>query len=154
MGISILREIIQCFKKECESKGWKASEHEDWVKIDNEYHNFLWIRTIHPSSLKQIAEAHKCAIKEGISYRVVDITYTALLLTDPPTDQLIQVIVENPAIAKKTAIYDLSCGHLDKTTCLKLNKTDSKVFLEFESFLQKKLGVDCRPIPEALTKML
>jgi len=152
MEVPRLWELVRHFKGECHSRGWKTSEHEDWVKTGNEYHNFLWVRTIHPSTLKKVAEAHKCAIREGISYQVVDIAYTAWLLSEPPTDELIQAIVENPEIAERTAIYDLSWVHSDKPICLKLNKTDSEVFQEFESFLEKKFGVKIKPVQKALTK--
>jgi hypothetical protein len=35
-------ELICSFKEECHSRGWKASENEDWIRINNEFHNFLW----------------------------------------------------------------------------------------------------------------
>ena len=154
MGISRLKEIVQCFKRECQSKGWKTSEHEDLVEAGNNYHNFLWVRSIHPSTFKEIAETHKCAIKEGVSYRVVDVAYTAWLFSEPLTDKLIQTIDENPAIAKRTAMYDLNGEHLDKLICLKSNKTDSIVFRQFESFLDKKIGVQFKLVKELLSKQV
>jgi len=149
VAVSTIWELIQCFKAECQSKGCRTSEHEDWVKIGNEYHNFLWARTINPRTFKKIAEAHKCAIKEGISYRVVDVTYTAWILSEPMEDELIQTIAESPAIMETNAMYELTWEHSDKPFCLRLNKTDSGVFLEFENFLEKKLGVKLKPIPDA-----
>lgn len=71
-------------------------------------------------------------------------------LLEPLTDELIQMTVENPAIAKRTVIYNLNWEHSNKPICLRLNKTDSKVSLEFEIFLEKNLGVRCKPIPEIL----
>jgi len=63
-------EVIGYFKDECHSRGWKTSENEDWIKVDNEFHNFLWARNIHASTFKKIVTACKCAIKQGISYQV------------------------------------------------------------------------------------
>lgn len=152
MAVHRLWELVQGFKRECRSKGWKTSEHEDWVRMESEYHNFLWTRTINPSTFRKIAEARKFAIREGVAYQVIDVAYTAWLLSEPLTDELIETIVENPTIAQRTALYDLSWLHSNKLICLKLNKTDSEVFREFESFLEKKWGVELRPVKEALAE--
>jgi len=141
MAIPRVWELIHSFKAECELRGWKISEHEDWVKAGDEYHNFLWIRTIHPSAFKKIASEHKSAIKEGTSYKMVDVAYTAWLLSEPPSMELLQAIAENPELSKRTALYDLSCACSSNSTCTKFNQTDSVIFKEFESFLEKKWGV-------------
>jgi len=147
-------ELICHFKRECESRGWKASQHEDWVKVGNEYHNFLWTRTINPATFKRIAEEHKCAIKQGISYQVIDVAYTAWLFSEAPPEQLLLIAAENPELFRKTAIYDLSWLRSEKPVCLKLNQTDSRVFQEFESFLEKKWGVEFKPVKELLSKQV
>lgn len=154
MAVNRLWELVQGFKGECRSKGWKTSEHEDWVRMGSEYHNFLWTRTINPSTFKKIAEARKFAIRKGVSYEVVDVAYTAWLLSEPVTNELIETIIENPTIAQRTAVYDLSWLHSEKLICLKLNKTDSEVFREFEGFLEEKWGVKFKPVQEALTETL
>ncbi len=135
-------ELIRCFKDECQSVGWKTSEHEDWVHLDNQYHNFLWTRTIHPSTFKKIAKASKCAVREGVSYRVVDVAYTAWLFSESPPEELMQTVMDDQNLAKNTAIYDMRGLHSSKPICIKLNSTGSRVFREFENFLQKKMG--CR----------
>jgi hypothetical protein len=61
---------------------------------------------------------------------------------------------ENPELFRKTAIYDLSCTHSEKSVCLKLNQTDSRVFQEFESFLEKKWGVRFKSVKELLSKQV
>jgi hypothetical protein len=140
-------ELIDRFKDACQFKGWKISEHEDWIKTgDNEYHNLLWIQTIHPSTFEKIALNHKCAIREGISYQVVDISYTAWLFPQSPPEKLMQIIKENPELSRRTAIYDLSLAYAGKNLCLKLNETDSMVFDEFEKFLAQELEVEVKPI--------
>jgi len=147
-------ELIKRFKDECQSKGWKTSEHEDWVKAGNEYHNFLWIRMIHPSTFEKVATTHKCAIRERLSYQVVDVSYTAWLFPQTPPEELIQMIMRNRELSRKTAIYDLSWAYEGKPVCFKLNKTDSRVFREFERFMEEKLGVKVKPVYPLSTEVI
>jgi len=140
-------ELIDLFKGQCQLKGWKTSEHEDWVKTgDDEYHNFLWIQTVHPSTFEKIAVNHKCAIRKGVSYQVVDVSYTAWLFPQSPPENLTQTVKENPELSRRTAIYDLSLAYAGKPLCLKINETDSTVFKEFEKFLEKELRVEIKPV--------
>jgi len=156
-------KLLDLFKDQCQLKGWKSSEHEDWVKTgDEEYHNFLWIQTVHPSTFEnhnflwiqtvhpstfeKIAVNHKCAIRKGISYQVVDVSYTAWVFPQSPPENLMQMVSENPELSRRTAIYDLSLAYAGKPLCLKLNETDSTVFKEFEKFLQEELGVEVKPV--------
>ncbi len=140
-------ELIDLFKGQCQLKGWKTSEHEDWVKTgDDEYHNFLWIQTVHPSTFEKIAVNHKCAIRKGVSYQVVDVSYTAWLFPQGPPENLMQRVKENPELSRRTAIYDLSLAYAGKPLCLKINETGSTVFKEFEKFLEKELGVEVKPV--------
>lgn len=151
MAVPRIWEVIRSFKDYCESAGWKTSEHEDWVQADEQYHNFLWTRTIHPSTLKKIAKASKCAVREGVSYRVVDVAYTAWLLSEAPPEELIQTVIEDENLAKKTALYDMSDLRSAKPMCTRLNLTESKVFKEFENFLQKKWGVKFKSAQDIVT---
>lgn len=154
MPVPRLSELVYDFKRECESRGWEASQHEDWIKVGDEYHNFLWTRTVHPTTFKKIAEEHRCAILQGISYRVVDVNYTAWLFSETLPEELMQMMEENPALFRKTAIYDLSCMHAEKSACLKLNKTDSQVFQEFESFLEKTWGIKFKSVKDLLSQQV
>jgi len=140
-------ELIDRFKDACQFKGWKISEHEDWIKTgDNEYHNLLWIQTIHPSTFEKIALNHKCAIRKGLSYQVVDVSYTAWLFPQSPPEKLMQIFEETPELSRRTAIYDLSLAYAGEPLCLKLNETDSKVFNAFEKFLEEELEVEVKPV--------
>ena len=141
MGVPRLWDIMQCFKQECESQGWKTSQNEDWIHSDGKYHNFLWTRTVHPSTFKKIAIASKCALREGVNYHVIDVDYTAWLFSEPPPEELWKMVIDNPNLSERTAIYDLSSMRSSEPMCLKLNSTRSKVFREFENFLRKKFGV-------------
>jgi hypothetical protein len=138
--------LIDSFKKWCRLKGWETSEDEDWVKADNgEYHNFLWIRTINPSTFKRIVSSHRCAIRRGMSYEVVDVSYIAWLFQEKPLESLIQRVKENSEFLKRTAIFDLSCVYTDEAFCRKLNETESRIFKEFEQFLEEKWKVKLTP---------
>ena len=147
LTIAKIWELLRDFKDLCKSRGWEISEHEDWVKTgDDEYHNFLWIQTVHPSTFEKIAVNHKCAIRKGVSYQVVDVSYTAWLFPQSPPENLMQTVKEKPELSRRTAIYDLSLAYAGKPLCLKLNETDSTVFKEFEKFLEKELGVEVKPV--------
>jgi len=152
MPVPRVSELVCLFKRECESRGWETSQHEDWVKVGNEYHNFLWTRMVRPTTFKKIVEEHKCAIRQGTSYRVVDVDYTAWLFSETPPEELLQMTEENPELFRRTAIYDLSWINSEKPICLKLNQTDSRVFQEFESFLEKNWGVKFKPVKALLSQ--
>lgn len=152
MAIPRVWELIGDFKDECLLRGWKTSENEDWIKADSEFHNFLWVRNIHQSTFEKITTASKCAIKQGISYEVVNVDYTAWLFPDAPSKRLIYTVARNPKLAKTIAIYDLSDVYAGKSVCFKFNETNSDVFQEFENFLEQKWGVEFRPLLSSLTK--
>ena len=145
LNIPKVWELLKHFKGQCQSKGYKTSEYEDWVKTGGEYHNFLWTRTVHPSTFEKIAMSRKFAIRKGISYQVVEVSYTAWVFPETPPEKLMQIVTENPELSKTIAIYDLSWAYAGKPVCLKLNETNSMVFREFEKFLQKKWGVKIQP---------
>jgi hypothetical protein len=144
-------ELIRDFKDECESLGWKSSEHEDWIYVDQKYHNFLWTRSIPPSTFRKLAKSCKCAVREGVSYRVVYTAYTAWLFSDSPPEQIIKAVIEDPDLSKTTAVYHIDITKSEKPICLRLNLTKSKVFKEFENFLKKRWNVEFRSYEGMLT---
>jgi len=139
-------EIVQQFKSFCRGRGWKTSEAEDWIGINEEYHNFLWTKNIHPSSFKKVAASAKCVVCEGLSYRVVDSSCTAWLFSETPSDALVRMVLENPGFSKRVALYDLSPVLGGRNTCVKFNCTKSLVFHEFESFLRNEMRVKLKPL--------
>lgn len=154
MKMSKIWEIIKRFKDCCRFRGWKTSESEDWVEIDDKYHNFLWARAIHPSSFKSIVSNRRCIVREGLSYHVVEASYTAWLFSETPSETMVKTIFENPDFSKRIALYDLSPLLEGKNLCIKLNHTDSPVFQEFESFLKNELKAKLKPLsnPELNTE--
>ena len=134
--------LIDEFKEWCRLRGWETCENEDWVKTDDgEYHNFLWTQTIYPSTFEKIVSNHKGAIRRGISYEVVDISYIAWLFQEKPPQFLIEKVRGNPELLKNIAIFDLSCAYTGEALCRKLNETESSVFKEFEQFLEEEWDV-------------
>ena len=139
-------EILKKFKDCCKFRGWKTSESEDWIEIDDEYHNFLWARDVHPSSFKSIVSNRRCIVREGLSYHVVEASYTAWLFSETPSETLVKTVFDDPNFSKKVALYDLSPLLEGKNLCVKLNHTDSPVFQEFENFLKTELKVKLKPL--------
>jgi hypothetical protein len=146
MKMTQVWEILKKFKDICRVRGWKTSESEDWVKIDEKYNSFLWARAIHPSSFKRIASNRKCVVQEGLSYRVVEASYTAWLFSETPSEALVKAVYENPDFSERVALYDLTPFLEGKNLCVKLNQTNSPVFQEFERFLRNDLKVRFKPL--------
>jgi hypothetical protein len=141
MRMPKVMNIIKAFKDMCQGRGWKTSEREDWIGIGDVYHNFLYVRDIHPSSFKRIVSNHKCVVPEGLSYHVVDVSYTAWLFPKAPSASVMRTIMENPDFAKRVAVYDLGPMLEGKNECARLNDTNSPAFQEFENFLSEKWNV-------------
>jgi hypothetical protein len=139
-------EILRKFKDACRVRGWRTSESEDWIEINDKYHSFLWARDIHLSSFNRIVSNRKCVVREGLSYRVVDASYTAWLFSETPSEILVKTVFENPNFSERIALYDLTPLLEGKNLCIKLNHTDSPVFQEFERFLRNELKVKFKPL--------
>ena len=59
-----------------------------------------------------------------------------------------RTLSENSELSKKIALYDLSSMYKGKPICLKLNRTGSLAFNEFENFLKETYGVETKPLYE------
>jgi hypothetical protein len=140
-------EILKEFKARCKEHNWRTSENEDWIEVGDRYHNFLSAREVHPSSFRRIVANRKCVVREGLAYRVVEAAYTAWLLSEEPSDDLLKTVFEDPELQLRIAVYDLSPLLSGKKQCIKLNETDSAVFQEFEDFLKGELGIRIKPLP-------
>jgi hypothetical protein len=141
--------LIDCFKEHCLLSGWEPCETEDLVKTeDGEYHSFLWTQTIHPSTFERIATNRKCGIRRGFSYNVVDISYIAWLFQERPPEFLISFIKENPELAQRIALFDLSGVYNGEKVCRKFNETESSVFKEFEQFLEENWEITFKSVNE------
>jgi len=145
-------QILKNFKEFCKLYGWKISENEDWIKVNTKYHNFLWIRNIHLSSFRSILANRKCIVREGLSYRVIEASYTAWLLSEKPSEILLREISENPSLNNQIALYDLSPILEGKNFCMKMNCTDSPVFQEFENFLKNELKIKLKTLSNPRSK--
>jgi len=140
-------ELLERFKDQCKLRDWEISEHEDWIKTsDGKYHNFQWIQSVHPSTFDRICGNHKIAIRNDVSYQVINASYIAWMFLKSPPENMIRKVKQNPEHSKRIALYDLSQALTDKSPCLKLNKTDSKVFKEFETFITSEFGIEIEPM--------
>ena len=149
-NLSELSELLRLFKTECLTKGWEASETEEWVKADDGYHALFCTRpSVNIYSLMKIAERSKCLVIEGGAYRVVDAAYTAWFLPAPSErmqQELVQTVAKNPPLAKRTALYCFQMSNIGILGCSARNVTDSKVFKQFENFLKDKIGINLKPL--------
>jgi hypothetical protein len=145
-------QILKSFKDFCRLHGWKISENEDWIEVNNKYHNFLWIRNVHPSSFRSILANRKCIVREGLSYHVIEASYTAWLLSEKPSEILVREISENSSLHNRIALYDLSPILEGKNLCMKMNYTDSPVFQAFENFLKNRLKVKLKTLSNPKAK--
>jgi len=146
MKMPKITKMLKRFKDTCEFHEWKTSEKDDWIETKEGYHNFLLAKNIHPSSFKSITASGKCVIRQGLSYRVVEVSHTAWLLSEAPSATLVKTISESPDFSRRIAIYNLGPVLEGKNVGFKLNSTDSPVFREFEKFLKEELKVKLRPI--------
>lgn len=141
--------LIDSFKEHCFLRGWETSETEDWIKTeDGKYHNFLWTKTIHLSTFEKIALRHKCGIRRGNDYEVVDIAYMGWLFQERPPEFLASWIKDNSELAQVTAIFDFNYVYAGEKLCRSLNETDSRVFKEFEEFLNEEWNIEFKPFYE------
>jgi len=138
-------EIVARFMRRCHSKGWRVIEREDIIKKNDEFHNIIWTRKIHPSTFKSVAAKETCVIQEDMSYHTIDVSYNAWICAAPLSEPLKQTIAKNPEILKRNAVYDLS-KISTKEAAEKLNKTGSEVFQEFERFLKDEFQCKLKPI--------
>ena len=141
IGVPRVWEILKKFKDVCRLRGWRTSESEDWIEADDKYNTFLWVKDIHPSSFRRIISNRKCVIMEGSSYHIVEPTYTAWLFLERPSDDIVMTICENSEFSNSIVIYDLSQSYLVKPNIKRLNQTDSKVFREFDNFLESQCKI-------------
>ncbi|MBC7130653.1 hypothetical protein H5T51_05480 [Candidatus Bathyarchaeota archaeon] len=136
-----LLSLMEKFKEQCKTYGWRTSDSDDWIAVGDEYHKFLVTRSIHPSSFKAITANRKCVVRNGLLYRVVDAAYTAWLFSEKPPEKLAQIIFETPEFSKHIALYDLNPLLGGYRICIRVNYTDSLVFREFENFLRRECRV-------------
>lgn len=123
-----------------------AREHEDIVEVVDQYHLFIWAWRVNPCTFEKIVSGPlTCGVREGVSYRVVHVSYLAWTLPQSPPENATRLVMERDDLSKKIAVYDLSQAYAGEPICLKLNETNSIVFEEFEKFLNIEYGLELRP---------
>jgi len=133
-------EIVDGFKKRCQLKGLHTFEHEYVVESNGEYHSLKWICWLHPSTFESVVRHVTHKIQEGEAYRLVNISYTAWICVNTSCEALMQIMVKNPELLTRNAIFNLSQAYANRV-CLKINETVSAVIKDFERFLENKLKI-------------
>ena len=69
---------------------------------------------------------------------MVEASYYAWIFEDSPPKSLWRRILTVEEILRNNAIYDLSKIRKGEKICVRVNKTESRVFKEFEKFLRER----------------
>lgn len=150
--IPIVWDLIKQFKRQCRSMGWWVSLYEDIIYASGEYHNFLCAKKVYPKTFKAISLSNLYPIRENdIMYRLVNVSYTAWILQEKPSEDIFVILAENQNMRMHVAVYDLSEAYSRNPICMKLNETGSIVFQEFEKFLRDEYRlnlVNKLPLPQ------
>jgi hypothetical protein len=141
LGIPRIWELLSSFKEWCKREGWRSDEEEDWIRLGHEFHDFVWVKNLRPSTFQRVMQNPRCTIHDGLSYRVVNASYVAWLFQESPSDSIVQALMNDQRLCAIAALYDFSQVSQEDPTCLKLNATKSQVFDEFEHFLSGNWGI-------------
>jgi len=139
-------DLVARFADDCRQHGWKVYENEDLIEAENEFHKFIWVNHLQTSTFKYIVTNPLCSIREGISYKIVKLSYVAWILPEALPMSIWQMVKESPSLSRNVALYGLSWSYGRKQTCLNLNKTESLVFKKFERFLNAEYGIKLVPL--------
>jgi len=138
-------DIVEKFKLICLKRRWKTSEHHDMVNAEGKYNYLIWTRRIHLDTFKKVSANSNQFIREGDSYKKVNISYLAWISQETVSENVWENLLKNPSLLSKVALYDISPIYEGQHTCLKINETESTVFQEFERFL-KEYGISCKAV--------
>lgn len=147
MRLPAVWDLVEEFKECCRSKNWNTAENDDVIEADHQYHKFFWVHHLQPTTFTKIITNSQCAIREGVSSKMVRLSYQAWILVESTSSiQRLQTIQEVSRHSRTVALYDLSPAYTQKGRCYQLNATDSPVFQEFEQFLKTEYGVELEPM--------
>jgi len=143
-------ELIEGFKLQCGRRGWKVCQNEDLVDVGGEYHHLIWARHIYPDTFRKVVMNPHASVREGAYYRTVRVSYAAWISPESIAEKILDAFLEGPDLPRKVAIYDISPVYTGDRVCLRMNRTNSIVFREFERFLNEEYSISFRPIYELL----
>ncbi len=139
-------DLIERYKDQCKKKGWKIFKNEDIIETAREYHYFIWTRRLYPTTFKKVIMNPYFPLREGTSYRMVNVSYIAWITHEPVDENVLEVLRGTPGISRRVTIYDASSLHEGNAVCQRTNETDSVVFQEFERFLNQEYGIRFKPV--------
>ena len=141
-------DLIDKFKEHCKPKGWNAYQNEDLIEAENEYHKFVWVNHLYPNTFKRVVLDklwNLCAVREGVSYRKLSLSYLAWVLPETPSRSIWRAFDDSPSLSTRVSLYDLSEAYAGNMACSKINETESVVLQEFERFLRSEYGIKFSP---------
>jgi hypothetical protein len=158
------RVILDKFNEHCNKlKGWQIYENEDLVQVKESFHKIFWIHDLHPETFKSVVLDRSYTIQssqrffEPFDYvesyaskkcpsRTVRVSFMGFVASQHPSAEIVVFLERKPQIKKRVALYDISRFFESQPVCLKLNKTKSRVFNEFERFLTCNYGAEFEEI--------
>lgn len=127
--------LIEKFKNACKNKNWRMYGDEDIVYDGSEYHHLVIVHQTRFETFKRVIANPHQSIKRGGQHEVVNVSYIAWISQEQIPKIAADLLANRPALLSRVALYDLSPLNNGENVCLKMNRTDSTVFREFESFL-------------------
>jgi len=127
--------LIEKFKNACKNKNWRIYGDEDIVYDGSEYHRLVIVHQTRFETFKRVIANPHQSIKRGDQHEVVNVSYIAWISQEQIPKIAADFLANRPALLSRVALYDLSPLNNGENVCLKMNRTDSTVFREFESFL-------------------
>lgn len=131
-------DLLRRFKERCQSKGWKAGDEGNWVKLGENYYVFTWFKEIAPSAFASIVGDGRSSIFEDDFWSVKNAKCAIFISLSGFSKKIIEMVNKTPELSKRVALYDLS--HFEK-----LVNTRSQVLVEFERVIKKEYGAELKP---------
>jgi hypothetical protein len=128
-------DLVEKFKNACKNKNWRIYGYEDIIYDGSEYHHLVMVRQTRLETFKRVITNPHQSIKRGDQHEVINVSYIAWISQEQIPKIAADFLANRPALLSRVALYDLSPLYKGKNICLKMNRTNSIVFREFENFL-------------------
>lgn len=133
--------LVELFFEHCREMGWITGEFLDFVKHDDKYYCFVWVKSSYQERIPEILMDNRSSILEEGGYGIRRLNYRALIFQDPPPPSLVSTVAGNSRLSERVAVYDLSPLYRGDEVCRCLNGTGTLVYHEFEDFLRRRYSV-------------
>jgi len=130
--------LVEGFFQHCREMGWITGEFLDFVKHEDKYYCFVWVKSSYQGRIPEILMDDRSSILEEGGYGVRRLHFKALIFQEPPPSSVVSAVAGNSELSDRVAIYDLSPLYKGEEVCKCLNETGTLVYQEFEDFLRKR----------------